>query len=106
LGWRFATITASTGTVTNQIATNALILMLGAGEAFIDDVSLVPLSGPYAGINIVTNGDFEAPLTGTWSVPASMANSDRTNLYAHSGNYCLHVVATNTGSIVNSIRRQ
>ena len=95
-GWRFASLS---GDFNN--GTNVDIYMQAAGEAYIDDVSLVPATGPYAGINVVTNGDFEAPLSvGPWLVPASMSNSARTNNNAHSGSYCLHVVATNGGNII------
>src|SRR6185369_8302108 len=81
--------------------TNVDIFMQSGGEVYIDDVSLVPASGPYAGINVVTNGDFEAPLTvGPWLIPAAMSNSARTNSISHSGNFSLHVVATNAGSTI------
>jgi len=95
-GWRF---TSLTGDFNN--GTNVDVYMQAAGEVYIDDVSLVPATGPYAGINVVTNGDFEAPLTvGPWLIPASMSNSARTNNFAHSGSYSLHVVATSSGNII------
>src|SRR5207247_10023653 len=42
---------------------------------------------------------------GPWIVPATMSGSVITNTYAHSGSYSLHVVATNGGSIANSIKQ-
>jgi hypothetical protein len=95
-GWRFASLT---GDFNN--GTNVDVFMQAAGEVYIDDVSLVPAAGPYAGINVVTNGDFEAPLSvGPWLIPASMSNSARTNNFAHSGSYSLHVVATGGGNVI------
>jgi len=92
--WRFGSVT---GDFNN--GTNVDIYMQAAGEVYIDDVSLVPATGPYAGINVVTNGDFEAPLSvGPWLIPATMSNSARANSISHSGGFCLHVVATNAGS--------
>src|SRR5205823_5370037 len=93
------------GTSSNSVGTNVLIFMQSAGEAYIDDISLVPLACPNAGINVVTNGDFESPLSGPWTVPATMSGSVITNTYAHSTNSSLHVVATNGGSIANSIKQ-
>jgi len=94
-GWRFASLT---GNFAN--GTNVDVFMQAAGEVYIDDVTLVPGAGPYAGINVVTNGGFEAPLSvGPWLIPASMSNSARTNSISHSGSYSLHVVATNGGNV-------
>ncbi len=104
-GWRLASVTGNTGSSSNLVGTNFLIYMQAAGEAYIDDISLVPLSGPNAGSNLIQDGDFEAPLSGSWVVPTTMGNSALSTTYAHSGNYSLHVVATNSGSIVNSIRQ-
>src|SRR5205814_1485757 len=65
----------------------------------------VPLSGPLAGVNMITNGDFEAPLSGNWVIPATMPGAGLSSTYAHSGNSSLHVVATNGGSVANSIKQ-
>ena len=77
-----------------------------AGEAYIDDVALVPQSGPNAGINLVTNGNFESPLSvGPWLVNSNYSASIVTNTYAHSGNYSLHVVGTSAGNQNINIRQ-
>jgi len=95
-GWRFASLT---GDFNN--GTNVDIYMQAAGDFYIDDISLVPATGPYAGINVVTNGDFESPLTvGPWLIPASMSNSARTNSISHAGSFSLHVVAASAGNII------
>ncbi len=99
-GWRFV---SSTGVI--NAATNLLIYLAGAGEAYIDDISLVPQSGPLAGSNILTNGDFETPLDNGWIVPATMGTSSASSVYWHSPSLSLHAVATNGGSIANSIRQ-
>ena len=104
-GWRFAAFTGNIGAASNSLGTNLLIFMQFAGEAYLDDVSLVPLSGPFAGINLITNGDFESALSGPWTVPTGMSGSVITNTYTHSGNSSLHVVATGSGSVANSIKQ-
>src|SRR5207248_2320495 len=54
VGWRFITMTGNIGTSSNSVGTDVLIFMQSAGEAYIDDISLVPLAGPNAGIHVVT----------------------------------------------------
>lgn len=103
--WRFASLTGTLGSTPTSIGTNLLVFMQAASDAYVDDISLVPLSGTYAGINVISNGDFEGPLSGPWAVPATMGGSVITNTYARSGSYSLHVVATNGGSQVNSIKQ-
>jgi hypothetical protein len=97
--WRFASVTGNIGSASNQLGTNVFILLGSAGEAYIDDVSLVPLAGPFAGSNLVQNGDFEAPLAGTWVTPAGTTSSVATNTYAHSGSNSLHMITTAAGSL-------
>ena len=105
-GWRFFSITGNIGSSSNLLGTNVVIFVQLAGEAYVDDVSLVPLSGPLAGSNVIVNGDFESlPLRNTWLVPTSMTNSDVSATYAHSGSYSLHVVNTSAGSLLNNIRQ-
>src|ERR1043166_4001402 len=105
-GWRFFSITGNIGGSSNLLGTNVVIFVQLGGEAYGDDISLVPLSGPLAGSNVVVNGDFETlPLRNTWFVPNTMTNSDVTTTYAHSGSYSLHVVNTNAGSLANNIRQ-
>ena len=104
--WRFTTVTGNIGISSIFLGTNLIIFMTSAGEAYVDDISLVPLSGPLAGSNVVVNGDFETlPLRDTWFVPVSMTNSDISALFAHSGKYSLHVVSTNPGTAFNNIRQ-
>lgn len=98
--WRLASITGVIG-----VATNVLIYLAGPGEVYIDDVSITPLSGPSSGINLLQDGDFESDLAGSWIVPATMSGSALSSAYAHSTNYSLHVVATNSGSVANSIHQ-
>ena len=78
-GWRFYSLTGNIGAFSNLLGTNLTIFVQLAGEAYVDDISLVPLSGPSAGMNIITNGVFEAPgpLSNTWIVPATMPGTGR-----------------------------
>jgi hypothetical protein len=41
--------------------------MNGAGSVYVDDVVLVRGDVAEAGTNLLRNGDFEAPLPGTWT---------------------------------------
>ena len=101
VGWNFASLTGNFGATSNSLGTNVDIFMLAAGEVYIDDIFLVPASGPGAGLNLLQNGDFEQDLSvGPWIISAQMSNSGRSTTYAHSGNYSLHVVATNGGSVI------
>jgi len=109
-GWRFASYTINLGSATNasgsSIATNLAIFLQTAGEAYLDDISFVPLSGQLAGANVLQNGDFEGPLSGPWTIPPTMGGSVITNTFAHSGSYCLHVVATNAPASLNNTVKQ
>ena len=81
---------------TNVPATSSrLYLYLGsAGDVYVDDVSVVGGTGT----NLVANGGFESPLTGTWSITASFANSALSTTIKHSGASSLHIVATAAGT--------
>ena len=86
--------------------TNFLIYLNAAGDAYLDEVALVPVSGPFAGVNVIQNGDFESPLSGPWIVPNNMTNTAITSAFAHSGNSSLHVVAASGGTGLATTLRQ
>ncbi len=46
--------------------------MTTAGDCYVDDLCLVAGSVPEAGANLLTDGDFESPLSGPWTVSANM----------------------------------
>ena len=91
--WYYVT---ATGTATT---TPALYLYLsGAGEAFIDDLFLARGTIAEQGTNLLTNGDFEQPLTNGWRMSADFTNSFISSTLSHSGNGSLKIVATAAGS--------
>ena len=79
-------------------ASNILFLYLDtAGSLDLDEISVIAQAGPTAGIDLVTNGGFEAPLAGTWAAAGVMANSFITDLVAASGTSALRLVSTGNG---------
>jgi uncharacterized protein (DUF1800 family) len=91
--WVYAT---ATGTATT---TPSLYLYLsGLGEAYIDDIKLVPGTVPEQGVNLVQNGDFETGLMAPWQPLATHTNSVIASDVSHSGLFSLKIVATNAGA--------
>ena len=94
--WQYVT---TTGSATKPLL---LVCMHGtAGDVYIDDLKLVAGSVPEAGVNLITNGDFETPLTGPWTLSANMTGSSISSTVSHSGNGSLHVVATSPGDTLS-----
>ncbi|HEY2951819.1 MAG TPA: lamin tail domain-containing protein [Verrucomicrobiae bacterium] len=97
-GWRYSSltgiITGNTNPLTLNGGTNLAILQPSVGDFYIDDIDLVQGAVAGVGPNLLLNGDFESPLSGTWNVPTNMANSDVSTNFAHSGNSSLHIVTT------------
>jgi uncharacterized protein (DUF1800 family) len=82
--------------------TSAIYLYLsGAGTAYVDDVVLVAGTNAGVGVNLLQNGNFEAPLSGTWSNSTDFTNSTISTTIAHSGNGSLQMVATAAGTGAN-----
>ena len=107
--------------VTGAVSSSTLYLYLtAAGDAYIDDVALRLIQNTVAtnlvydtnsvvigtnyvtnfflGNNVLTNGDFELPVTDGWTVSANMASSSNSAAVAHSGASSLHLVASSPGS--------
>jgi len=96
-GWRFASYTGTnSGTVTPGIL---MLLPQGPGDVYIDDLSVVEGTNAGVGFNVITNGDFEAPLAGTWYVGTNLINSMIVTNVKHSGNSCLLMRATSLGTL-------
>jgi hypothetical protein len=94
--WQYVTLT---GTAPKSLL---LIGMHGtAGDVYIDDLKLVAGSVAEAGPNLLTNGGFETPLTGPWTVSTNMTTSVISTTVKHSGNASLHVIATSPGDAIN-----
>ena len=94
--WQYVTLT---GTAPRPI------LLIGLhntpGDVYIDDLKLVAGSVPEAGANLLTNGDFESPLSGPWTVSPNLTNSVISTAVKHSGNASLHVIATSAGDTIS-----
>ncbi len=93
--WVYAT---ATGTATS---TRSMYIYLdgGAGETYIDDITLVPGTVAGVGPNLIRNGDFEAPLhTNNWNATANFTNSFISSNFSHSGAGSLKLVGTGDGS--------
>lgn len=69
-----------------------------AGEIYLDDLTLVSGSVPGSGANLLSNGNFESALSGTWTISADFAGSALSTTIKHAGNSSLRLVATAGGS--------
>ncbi|MGC3956596.1 MAG: DUF1800 family protein [Verrucomicrobiota bacterium] len=86
----------ATGTATT---TSAIYLYLSAaGTAYVDDMILVAGTEAGVGPNLLQNGNFEMPLTGTWTNSADFTNTTISTEMAHSGASSLKLVAKAAGS--------
>jgi hypothetical protein len=64
----------------------------------VDDLKLVLGTVPEAGPNLVTNGDFESTLVGSWNLGPDFIDSGTTTAVEHSGNSSLALVCNGTGN--------
>ena len=87
-GWRFFSLTTNIGGSRLSFLFSDSV----GGDVYLDDLSLVPGVLPGAGVNAIANGDFESPLSGTWTVAGVATNSHLTNGLARSGSSSLHFV--------------
>ena len=74
------------------------LYMTNAGDFYMDDLKLVSGMVPETGRNLMTNGDFEAVLAGSWSLTGSFVGSALSTAVKHTGNSSFHVVATGAGT--------
>jgi len=94
--WEFVTLT---GTASSSLL---YIYLDGAGEVFLDDLSLVAGEIPGTGSNLIRNGDFESPLSGSWTLSPNLAGSERSTHIYHGGDSSLRLVSTATGTTQSS----
>lgn len=87
-----------TGSATAQ---DFYIYLTSVGDAYIDDIKLVPGSNPDVGTSVLKNGDFETALAGTWNVQTNLTNSVITT-DAHTGSGALHIISSYPGSSKDS----
>jgi len=74
------------------------IYLQGPGLAYLDDLKLVAGSVPETGLNLLTNGDFESPLAGSWNLGPDFTASGLVSNITHSGSSSLQVVALAPGN--------
>jgi hypothetical protein len=96
-GWRQYSFTGVPGAVN----TNLTIFLAGAGDVYIDNVSLVEGTAPDAGVNLVQNGGFESGALGPWVALGNHSISAVSGVVAFEGNYSLRVAATGPGASGN-----
>lgn len=105
-GWRYFTHTGTVQGPPSVPGTNFFIYMSTAGEVYVDDMKLVLGTVPEAGPNLLANGDFEAPLAGTWLVSGNHSNSVQSTDVSHSGSGSLKLSAAGAGSTTSHYLRQ
>jgi uncharacterized protein (DUF1800 family) len=90
-------------TQTGTASSTTLYLYLdSAGQAYIDDLKIVPGSVAEAGANLLPAGDFEAPLPANWSFAPNATNSQISTRVAHSGGGSLLLDFSRGGSTAAS----
>src|SRR4030095_10037006 len=97
-----------TGTVQGGATpgTNLAIFATGAaGDFFIDDIVLVTGTVANVGMNLVVNGGFESPMSGTWDATGNHTNSAISADTAHSGNNSMHVFGVGLGGPTAAVRQ-
>jgi hypothetical protein len=100
-GWRYV---AYTGTIAAN-GTNLLLFLNSAGDVYLDDFILVAADQPGAGPNLLVNGGFESPLTGSWTNLGNHSGTEISTEYSHGGNASLHLIATGGGGASAAARQ-
>lgn len=90
--WRYVSVTGTASSST------LYVYLLSAGDAYIDDLKIVPGTVAEAGVNSVQNGDFEGAFPGAWNISPNSSGSIRDTATKHSGNAAFHLVATSGGT--------
>lgn len=96
LDWQQVTLTGVASSSVLYIYPSAV------GEVYLDDLTLVAGNLAGQGANLVTNGGFELPLAGTWTVSTNLIGSEIATAVKRSGESCLRLVSTSGGSTRNS----
>ncbi len=88
------------GSAIGTYSANSLYIYLSsAGTSYLDDVRLVAGSDPTTGVNLISNGDFEAGFpTANWIVGTNATASAATTETAKSGTSSLKMVFSSGGS--------
>ncbi|WCJ60031.1 lamin tail domain-containing protein [Fontisphaera persica] len=91
-GWKFKYFSLSNRATLNW--TNLYFQLSNAGEVWVDDLRVEEGTEVGGGTNYVVNGDFEAPLEGTWVKGTMTQPTVRDGSVSRSGQYSLRLVAT------------
>jgi hypothetical protein len=98
-GWRPYRFTGTPG----ANATNLILSLASAGDIYVDDFVLVESAPGSPGTNYIVNGDFESGQLGLWRAQGTHSNSVVTTEAAHSGQYCLHLIANGPGTSISYV---
>ncbi|WCJ60055.1 lamin tail domain-containing protein [Fontisphaera persica] len=96
--WQFKSFTVSNVLTFNL--TNLYFRFSNAGEVLLDDLRVEEGAVVGGGTNYVVNGDFEAPLEGTWVKGTMVQPTVREGSVSRSGQYSLRLVATGRAQTV------
>lgn len=96
-GWR-KVVATGTG------SSSALYVYLdGPGDVYVDNLRLVTGSAENpSAVNLIRNGDFEAPLGAEWGLASNVNTSARSADFVQNGSAALHLVSTEAGSTRSS----
>lgn len=83
--------------------TNFIIQLSAPGETFVDDIVLVVGTRAETGDNLLVNGDFEAPLNGSWAARGNHAASEVSPQFSHGGGASLRLIASGAGNVTNAV---
>jgi hypothetical protein len=104
-GWQYVTYTGRIQGPPLSPGVNFFIFLSGAGEVYLDDMSLVLGTQAEVGPNILANGNFEGAFSPAWSALGNHSGSIISTDLSHSGNGSLRVVSTGVGTSGNLIRQ-
>lgn len=97
--WQYV---STTGTASSS---SLYVYLTQPGECYLDDIKLVRGGVAEVGTNVITNGDFEAGLTG-WIIDPIYTNSTATTVEKHGGTASLHLIGLEAGSSSGTSVRQ
>ena len=82
------------------------VVLYSAGDAFLDDIQLLPGATAESGPNAVQNGDFESDLSGPWRIPPLYSLTATSTEYQHAGSRSLHLISSGAPTGRDSIITQ
>ena len=100
LAWKFKVVSGIVSNAHPSVLANTVfgIYLHGPGTAYVDRVSLVTGTVAETGMNLLSNGMFDAALAPHWSPMGNHTNSSTSTNLVHSGTASLAIVSTGFGS--------